>query len=260
MKRNRLLNSELSYEIGRIGHTAAITLCDAGLPIPAGVKRIDLAIESGYPNGLNDPDKIDQGGWGGRFSWKKQVNIKSMSGVKGEERKFNPHEMYGNTKDGTSAIKRWSKGYDNDFAARMDWSITIKDEDANHHPIAIVNGDKSRRVLEVSAEPGAKVMLSAKGSSDPDKDALIHAWSFYDEPSSFDGTVKIDNKNGMSATVSVPSNAAGKNLHLILELHDDGVPNLYAYRRVIINVSGTTAAIAAEGTAALASRNEGLKK
>ena len=35
MKRNRLLNSELSYEIGRIGHTAAITLCDAGLPIPA---------------------------------------------------------------------------------------------------------------------------------------------------------------------------------------------------------------------------------
>ena len=47
MKRTRLLNSELSYEISRIGHTAAITLCDAGLPIPKGVKRIDLAIERG---------------------------------------------------------------------------------------------------------------------------------------------------------------------------------------------------------------------
>ena len=50
MKRTRLLNSELSYEIARIGHTASITLCDAGLPIPAGVKRIDLAIEYGYPS------------------------------------------------------------------------------------------------------------------------------------------------------------------------------------------------------------------
>ena len=49
MKRARLLNSELSYEIARIGHTAALTLCDAGLPIPGGVRRIDLAIERGYP-------------------------------------------------------------------------------------------------------------------------------------------------------------------------------------------------------------------
>jgi D-ribose pyranase len=50
MKRTRLLNSELSHAISRIGHTASITLCDAGLPIPAGVKRIDLAIERGYPS------------------------------------------------------------------------------------------------------------------------------------------------------------------------------------------------------------------
>lgn len=193
-----------------------------------------------YPNGLNDPDQIDQGGWGGRFSWKKQVSIKSMRAVKQEERRYDPYAMYGNTPDGTSAIKRWSKGYDNDFAARMDWSITGKYEDANHHPVAIVNGDKSRRVLQVSAAPGEKVTLSAEGSSDPDKDALTYAWSFYDEPSSYDGSVEIASKNGTTATVSVPSNAAGKNLHIILELHDDGAPNLYAYRRVIINVSGTT--------------------
>jgi D-ribose pyranase len=56
MKRTRLLNSELSYEISRIGHTASITLCDAGLPIPAGVKRIDLAIERGYPSFLKTLD------------------------------------------------------------------------------------------------------------------------------------------------------------------------------------------------------------
>ena len=58
MKRTRLLNSELSYEVGRIGHTASITLCDAGLPIPEGVKRIDLAIERGYPTFLRTLDAL----------------------------------------------------------------------------------------------------------------------------------------------------------------------------------------------------------
>jgi D-ribose pyranase len=58
MKRTRLLNSELSYEVGRIGHTASITLCDAGLPIPTGVKRIDLAIEPGYPSFIRTLDAI----------------------------------------------------------------------------------------------------------------------------------------------------------------------------------------------------------
>ncbi len=58
MKRSRLLNSELSYEISRIGHTASLTLCDAGLPIPAEVKRIDLAIESGYPSFIRTLDAM----------------------------------------------------------------------------------------------------------------------------------------------------------------------------------------------------------
>lgn len=58
MKRNRLLNSELSYAISRIGHTASITLCDAGLPIPREPKRIDLAIEPGYPTFLRTLDAL----------------------------------------------------------------------------------------------------------------------------------------------------------------------------------------------------------
>jgi len=58
MKQTRLLNSELSYEIGKLGHTAFLTLCDAGLPIPAGVKRIDLAIERGYPTFVKTLDVL----------------------------------------------------------------------------------------------------------------------------------------------------------------------------------------------------------
>ncbi|WP_231744251.1 nucleoside hydrolase-like domain-containing protein [Stieleria neptunia] len=195
-----------------------------------------------YPNGLNDPDQIDQGGWGGRFSWKKKTSIKSMRAVKGEERQYDPYDMYGNTSDGAKAIKRWSKGYDNDFAARMDWSITSKYEDANHHPIAVLNGDTSRRVMNVSAAPGSTVSLSAKGSSDPDKNALTYAWSFYQDPSSYDGDLKLNGYDSESVKISVPADAAGKNMHIILEVHDDGEPNLYAYRRMIVNVDGESPA------------------
>ena len=188
-----------------------------------------------YPNGLNDPDKIDQGGWGGRFDLAKKTGIRSMKPVTNEG-EFDPYLMFGNSAEGATAIKRWSTGYDNDFAARMDWSITGKYSDANHHPIAVVNGDTSRRVLQVSAAPGSTVDLSAVGSSDPDEDALSYAWSFYQEPSSYKGEVKIEDTSAAAAKVMIPSNAGGKNLHIILELHDDGKPNLYAYRRVIINV------------------------
>lgn len=48
-------------------------------------------------------------------------------------------------------------------------------EDANHHPIAVVNGDASRRVLELSAAPGSSLMLDAAGSNDPDQNALSYS-------------------------------------------------------------------------------------
>ena len=76
-------------------------------------------------------------------------------------RTYDPYLMHGNTPEGVEAIKRWSNGYDNDFAARMGWSVTSKYADANHHPVAVVNGDATRRVLEVSAAPGSSVTLGA---------------------------------------------------------------------------------------------------
>ncbi|MUL16436.1 D-ribose pyranase [Aliivibrio fischeri] len=49
MKKNTLLNSELSYVIATLGHTDEITICDAGLPIPDASQRIDLALIQGIP-------------------------------------------------------------------------------------------------------------------------------------------------------------------------------------------------------------------
>lgn len=193
-----------------------------------------------YPNGLNDPEQIDQGGWGGRFSLTKKAGIRSMSGVtrirKDGETRFDPYYMYGNTSEKAKGIKRWSKGYDNDFAARMDWSIKSKYEDANHHPVAILNGDTSRKVLEVPSSAGASIELSAKGSSDPDGNDLSYSWSYYKEPSTYGGSVEIKNGSSPTSTVSVPSDAAGKTIHVTLEVYDNGAPNLYTYRRAILKV------------------------
>ena len=49
MKKSGILNHELSDLIARLGHTDTITIADAGLPVPPGVQRIDLALTGGMP-------------------------------------------------------------------------------------------------------------------------------------------------------------------------------------------------------------------
>jgi len=46
----------------------------------------------------------------------------------------------------------------------------------------------------------------------------------------------IHGSGSETAKVVIPEDAGGKDLHIILEVHDSGSPNLYAYRRVILNV------------------------
>ncbi len=49
MKKQGLLNPQLSRVIAELGHTDALAIADAGLPIPSGVERIDLALTGGIP-------------------------------------------------------------------------------------------------------------------------------------------------------------------------------------------------------------------
>jgi D-ribose pyranase len=49
MKKNGILNSEISKVLADLGHTDQIMIGDCGLPIPEGVKKIDLALEIGEP-------------------------------------------------------------------------------------------------------------------------------------------------------------------------------------------------------------------
>ncbi|PGE31526.1 D-ribose pyranase [Bacillus wiedmannii] len=53
MKKYGVLNSEIASVLASLGHTDTIVIADCGLPIPDGVKRIDLAVEIGKPSFLD---------------------------------------------------------------------------------------------------------------------------------------------------------------------------------------------------------------
>jgi len=50
MKKNGILNPQLNRVISEMGHRDMLIIADAGLPIPKGVERIDLALKRGTPS------------------------------------------------------------------------------------------------------------------------------------------------------------------------------------------------------------------
>jgi D-ribose pyranase len=49
MKRKGIINKELAAEIAALGHKDTFMIADGGMPIPQGVKIIDLALCGGVP-------------------------------------------------------------------------------------------------------------------------------------------------------------------------------------------------------------------
>ena len=50
MKRNGILNSDISRVLSYMGHTDTLAVGDCGLPIPEETERIDLALKLGVPS------------------------------------------------------------------------------------------------------------------------------------------------------------------------------------------------------------------
>lgn len=58
MKKTGILNQPISAVIAGLGHTDTIVIADAGLPIPDGPQRIDLALAERIPSFLKTLDVI----------------------------------------------------------------------------------------------------------------------------------------------------------------------------------------------------------
>jgi len=58
MKKLGILNSHISKILSDLGHTDKVVIADAGLPIPADVPKIDLALKRGVPSFLEVIDAL----------------------------------------------------------------------------------------------------------------------------------------------------------------------------------------------------------
>jgi D-ribose pyranase len=60
MKKTGILNKDLSEVVASLGHGDSLVIADAGLPIPAETRRIDLALKANLPPFLDTLEVILQ--------------------------------------------------------------------------------------------------------------------------------------------------------------------------------------------------------
>ncbi len=60
MKKVGILNSDIAKVLADLGHTDTICISDIGLPVPNGVKKIDLALDYGIPSFIQVLEVIDR--------------------------------------------------------------------------------------------------------------------------------------------------------------------------------------------------------
>ena len=209
------------------------------------------------PNGLNDPEHPDHGGWGGRYElYQPEYSTLDAQGFTGgvpvdpEPRaiwtnspdKYIPY-IYSETgravrkdtvvfNNNKATLFRWRDDFQNDFAARMDW-CTEEYSEANHPPIPMLGHPD-----QIKVKSGEAFVLDATGTYDPDGDNLSYLWFQYPEAGSYKQLIRFDPAENLyriprliAPVVEKPETA-----HFILKVTDKGNPPLARYKRVIVNV------------------------
>jgi hypothetical protein len=211
-------------------------------------------------NGLNAYRRPDWGGWGGRYIYRQPYGESHPFWTQGgDEFARNTSQDAVAGVDGQTHVSdqatiwRWREAFQNDFAARMTWTVADYAH-CNHNPLAVVNGVSGTTPVEIDVTVGQTVTLNAEDSSDPDGQPLRFHWFHYQEAGSADGNQAALTLSGTeTAKVTVRAEAACRPMwlplvpcrgdgtaHLILAVTDAGSPALTSYRRVILHVHPAT--------------------
>ena len=199
--------------------------------------------------GLSDISQPSWGGWSGRFSNEKIKNVPSRhESVRVDEVTYGDYYVYTEDSDEWNdtttnenynsiytPVWRWRQAYFNDFQCRMDWCVASF-ENANHHPVAAINSDKTEKIHFINAKAGQSIMLDASASFDPDGDIIKYSWWVYKEAGTYKGNYQIIKDPSESRTaITIPNDASGKTIHVILQLEDENsIASLFDYRRVVL--------------------------
>lgn len=205
-------------------------------------------------NGLNDPEHPDWGGWGGRYElYKPDFTLTKDGGsiveIAPETRKIwtnaiDAYTPYTANKFGRAVVKaqqtftgyketlwRWREDFQNDFAARMDWT-TGGFKDVNHPPVPVLN-----HANNLSYRAGEYVTFNASQSYDPDGDSLSYLWMYYPEAGSYKKAIEISGaENAQRVGLSLPEVEKPQTAHFILKVTDKGEPPLSRYQRIIVTI------------------------
>lgn len=176
-------------------------------------------------NGLRAFEDPSYGGWGGRGTQSQSflINISDTS----QQSMVTALTYINRNQD---AYPDFFPAAQNDFAARLKWSVTPAYSDANHEPVVKIEGP-----THIMASAGETIRLNGK-VCDPDNDKTsVKWWQF--RAGTFPGEVLIANTNAEQCRVTIPKDAAaGQTIHLILEATDNGTPALTRYQRVVVTV------------------------
>lgn len=197
----------------------------------AGYGKYDLISEGDspsflflVPNGLRSEEDGRFGGWSGRLS--PSVSTPSVQEDNIGSYDYNPET---GKRDKYYSQTRWIGDFQNDFAARIDWTMKPYGE-ANHAPVVEAEG-----ACDFEAKEGALVKLGVR-AKDPDGDTLSYRWYPYEEGGTYLAPIELS-QNGSTAEFAVPENAkSGDTIHIICAAEDSGTPPLTRYVRFVITV------------------------
>lgn len=211
-------------------------------------------------NGLNMLEHPEYGSWGGRYALTDPSEKGSKSKIHNDA-VDHAVGLDGRTyKSNHVTIWRWRDAFQDDFRARIQWTLSSNFKSANHHPVIVLNGVSGLEPLHVEAEAGSTIEFDASETYDPDKkDVLTFSWTHYREPSATQWWVTAEvaqlgieprdvDSRRVRVTLPPPEKCAvdlmsrnplarGQLLHLILEVKDNGIPPLRSYRRILVQVT-----------------------